>query len=150
MATKKNLIVVGVDGSDGGRRALRWALTEAALSRDTVHAVTAWQWAGVEAQAPQALSAAEERDNATTMLASEIADGLLDADAPLSVTSEVIEGQPGRVLADAARDARLLVIGSHGHSRLFHAVLGSVSEECIRRSECPVLVVPTASDEQGH
>ena len=42
----------------------------------------------------------------------------------------------------AARSADLLVLGSHGHSRLQHTVLGSVSEECIRKATCPVVVIP--------
>src|SRR5256885_3729398 len=37
-------IVVGFDGSDGGSRALSWAVAEAAERGGTVQAVTAWQW----------------------------------------------------------------------------------------------------------
>jgi nucleotide-binding universal stress UspA family protein len=148
--TTKNMIVVGVDGSDGGRRALQWALTEAVHTGDTVHAVTAWHWTGAEALAPATPSADEEHRAATNMLASEIADGLLDTADPVTITSEVSQGQPGRVLTQAAHAARLLVIGSHGHSRLFHSVLGSVSQECIRHAACPVLVVPTPRTEPDH
>lgn len=46
------------------------------------------------------------------------------------------------VLTGAARAADLLVLGSHGNSRIRHTVLGSVSEECVRRANCPVVVVP--------
>lgn len=40
------------------------------------------------------------------------------------------------------RAADLLVLGSHGHSRVRHTVLGSVSEDCIRKASCPVVVIP--------
>ena len=41
--TGNYLIVVGVDGSDGGRRALDWATREAATRGGTVQAVIAWR-----------------------------------------------------------------------------------------------------------
>ncbi len=58
------------------------------------------------------------------------------------IAREVIEGRPADVLAGAARGADLLVLGSHGHSRVRHTVLGSVSEDCIRKAAGPVVVVP--------
>ncbi len=49
----------------------------------------------------------------------------------------------GKIVEHARRlDADLIVIGSHGHGALYRAVLGSVSEGVVRRSKCPVLVVP--------
>jgi nucleotide-binding universal stress UspA family protein len=148
--TTSNAIVVGVDGSEGGRRALRWALDEAARCGDTVRAVTAWQWAGAEAMAPVAVNPDQQRQQTDAMLATEIADVLDDLGDPRPVTGTVTEGLPGPVLADAARTARLLVIGSHGHSRLFHAVLGSVMQECVRRAPCPVVVVPVPHPDRSH
>jgi nucleotide-binding universal stress UspA family protein len=58
------------------------------------------------------------------------------------IALEVIEGRPGAALAAAAADADLLVIGSHGHSRSVHQLLGSVAEACIRTATCPVVVIP--------
>ena len=40
----KKTIVVGVDGSEAGRRALRWALEEAAGTGSEVQAITAWSF----------------------------------------------------------------------------------------------------------
>jgi nucleotide-binding universal stress UspA family protein len=53
-----------------------------------------------------------------------------------------VEGRAADVLTTAARDADLLVLGSHGHSQVRHTVLGSVSEECVRKATCPVVVLP--------
>ena len=102
-------IVVGVDGSDGGQRALRWAVHEAAARNGSVQVVTAW--------APAA------------------------SDAPPAAT-EVVRGRAVDALTAAARDADLLVLGSHGHGRLHHAALGSVSDACVRKSACPVVILP--------
>jgi hypothetical protein len=60
----------------------------------------------------------------------------------LPIAAEVIEGRPADVLAAAGSAADLLVLGSHGHSRVRHTVLGSVSEDCIRKASCPVVVIP--------
>lgn len=131
------MIVVGVDGSDASQRALRWAVHEAAARNGMVQAVTAWRW-----DLPSGLDNAgyigDERERATEMLAQEIA--RLPTGVP--VASQVMEGRPAEVLGAAARDADLLVLGSHGHSRVWHTVLGSVAEECIRRATCPVVVIP--------
>ena len=35
-----------------------------------------------------------------------------------------------------------LTIGSHGHGAFYHALLGSVTEGVLRRSPCPLLIVP--------
>ena len=35
----------------------------------------------------------------------------------------------------------LIVMGTHGHSWLRHRLLGSVTEEVVRRARCPVMVV---------
>ena len=53
-------------------------------------------------------------------------------------TVEQILTEGKRIQADA------IVIGSHGHSALYRALLGSVSEGVVRAARCPVLVVPAA------
>ncbi len=40
------------------------------------------------------------------------------------------------------QQADLIMLGSHGHGALFHLLVGSVSEGVIRRSTCPVIIVP--------
>ena len=134
-------IVVGVDGSDGGRRALRWAAAEAAERNGTVQAVTAWRWDGLDGGAMVAPNPIEEEERAHALLAREI--GVVRRDVSVApIAAEVVEGRPADVLTAAARGADLLVLGSHGHGRLRHTVLGSVSEECVRKATCPVVVIP--------
>jgi nucleotide-binding universal stress UspA family protein len=43
---------------------------------------------------------------------------------------------------EAAHDAALLVVGSGRKSLVARALLGSVSEYCVRHSRVPVVVVP--------
>ncbi len=131
-------IVVGVDGSDGGIRALDWAVAEAARRGGTVAAVTAWQWTEPDLGA----DVRAEREQAARRA---LAEAVVAARAPypqVAVSTEAVPGGAADALTRAATDADLLVLGSHGHSRLFHAVLGSVAEACIRQATCPVVVIP--------
>lgn len=133
------LVVVGVDGSDSSLRALQWAAREAGARGGTVEAITAWRWdvpgGGLTGEGPADM---EARDRAAQMLEQAVA--ALTGDTP--VATEVVEGRPAEVLANASRDADLLVLGSHGHSRVWTTVLGSVAEETIRLASCPVVVIP--------
>ena len=136
------LIVVGVDGSQGGRRALEWAATEAAARGGSVQAVVAWRWDGPDFERPSVTNPEEERRHAQQILDRELTALTTRHGSAHPVAGEVVEGRAAVALTNAARKADLLVLGSHGHSRLRHTVLGSVSEECIRLATCPVLVVP--------
>ncbi|MCH2182307.1 MAG: universal stress protein [Mariniblastus sp.] len=52
-------------------------------------------------------------------------------------------GSPGSEIADFAEkhDAGLIVISSHGQTRLERFLIGSVAERVIRLAHCPVLVL---------
>ena len=140
------LIVVGVDGSEGGRRALDWAANEAATRGGAVQAVVAWSWDGMDYGPIAATYPQQEAERAQKVIGDEIKALVQRRGSHLPVSGEVVEGRPADVLIAAGRSADLLVLGSHGHSRLRHTVLGSVSEECIRNAACPVVVIP---DEAG-
>lgn len=137
-----HLIVVGVDGSEGGRRALRWAAAEGAHRGCAVQAVIAWRWDGFDAMAVDGGIAADECARAGETLRAAV-DELTPAErGNVAISERVVEGRPADVLTAAAKEADLLVLGSHGHSRVWHTVLGSVSDECVRKATCPVVVVP--------
>ena len=133
-------IVVGVDGSEGGHRALRWAVNEAAARGGAVQAVNAWRWDDPDLPPPAATHPDQERERAEEILVREIES--IGDHAGVSIASEAVEGRAADVLCTVARDADLLVLGSHGHSRVRHTVLGSVSEECVRKATCPIVVLP--------
>ena len=61
------------------------------------------------------------------------------------VRSELLEGAPYRVVLDWAKEygADLIVVGTHGHTGLTHALLGSVTERIVRMAHCPVLTIRT-------
>ena len=141
--------VVGVDGSEGSARALRWAVNEAHTRGGTVQAVMTYDWAGTEAAMLAGLGPEGERKHAEGVLADAVAAVRLEFPR-VPVATEVLLGNAAQKLTEAARDADLLVVGSHGHGRLYHAVLGSVSEACIRHATCPVVVIPAHDPPPRH
>ena len=69
-----------------------------------------------------------------------LADPLL---AGLEVETRIVEGDPAREIADAARalDVDLVTVATRGRGRLRHALFGSTAEEIVAESPAPVLVV---------
>ena len=66
-----------------------------------------------------------------------------ELDPHLHVETLVLSGGPAHEICDTAKiqSADLIVISTHGHTGLKHFALGSVAENVVRHSPCPVLVV---------
>ena len=133
-------IVVGVDGSDEAERALDWALDEALLRGCGVRAVHAWVFEPLGDNAPAALQ--ESARWATANLAKAVAAVVDTRDETPPIEQVAAEGGPAEVLLRHSRDAALLVVATHRGERLRKAVLGSVSDACVRRAAVPVVVLP--------
>ena len=65
--------------------------------------------------------------------------------AGINVAALLVQGDTvGKILKEAAEfGAEMIVIGSHGHGTLYDLIAGSVAEGVLRKSLCPVLVVPS-------
>ena len=137
------LIVVGVDGSLAAQRALAWAVSEVDRRREptSVQAITAWQWDPVDEPASVAVRPPVPRDAADRVLTHAIAFARATA-SDVAIGGEVLEGDAAATLIRASAGADMLVLGSHGHSEVVHAVLGSVADACVRGATCPVVVIP--------
>jgi nucleotide-binding universal stress UspA family protein len=136
-------IVVGVDGSDVSALALAWGLDEARLRGALLRVVSAWDGGAIAATAmPGAMVDPQFLEDA----AKEVLDHALEAadtnglSAPVERVVEA-GGAPSAIL-DAAKDASLIVTGSHGRSGLKGVLLGSVSRQVVHHAPCPVVVVP--------
>jgi nucleotide-binding universal stress UspA family protein len=137
-------IVVGVDGSEGARRALEFAASEARRKQAHLRIVSAWHvptmaYAGGVAPPidPEGFREGAEK------VAQEAAAKAAEAAGDVEVETIVEEGQPADVLLEAARDAELLVVGSRGLGGFRGLLLGSVSQQCAHHASCPVVIVPT-------
>jgi nucleotide-binding universal stress UspA family protein len=130
-------IIVGVDGSSQSRRALQWALSEAAarhapltvLSVRDDRAVTCT--AGDLTQDQVAEEVQELVDQAVS---------IQSGPAP-PVTVQVIPGSPAAELLGAGHHADLLVVGSRGSGGLGRRGVGSVSSQVAWDAACPVVII---------
>jgi nucleotide-binding universal stress UspA family protein len=61
----------------------------------------------------------------------------------IGVTTRLERGEAAATILRIARedDDDLIVMGSHGHSRIHRALLGSISEKVLSQSEIPVLLM---------
>jgi nucleotide-binding universal stress UspA family protein len=70
---------------------------------------------------------------------------LADVGSGLKVRKIVETGEPSAAIAERAESEHtdLIVMCTHGRSGLSRFLIGSVTDKLVRRSPCPVLVVPS-------
>ncbi|MGB3954042.1 MAG: universal stress protein [Brooklawnia sp.] len=151
-------IVVGTDGSERAYRAVQWAADRAGkrnLPLLILHIVP-------ENQAVGTLPAAAYGELASTIVAEyqtefveqarlrldQLADRVRADNPGLVVESAVVEGGPAAVLAEASRDAELVVVGARGATAP-RAVkwLGGVSDDVANHAHGPVAVITDEAHE---
>jgi nucleotide-binding universal stress UspA family protein len=143
------VVVVGVDGSEASKDALRWAIRYARMAGATVHAVTAWQHPASFGWAPSPAILEIDLEDAARQALKETIQQVVGAQEPVTVQTKVVEGPPALMLLKASEGADLLVVGSSGHGAFAGMLLGSVSEHCVHHAACPVVVTRYASDRPG-
>jgi nucleotide-binding universal stress UspA family protein len=136
-------IVIGYDGSESAQRALEWATEEAKLRNVELEIVAAWEFTNVVygyGYVPQILpSLEEEARNAAEKLLAERAEDVRKAG--VEVVTHARHGQAADELAEAAKDAALLVVGSRGHGGFAGLLLGSVSAQLAHHAPCPLVII---------
>ncbi|NIY62389.1 universal stress protein [Streptomyces malaysiensis] len=137
-------IVVGVDGSDSSKQALRWSVRQAELTSGTVEALTAWtlpQFHGALGWLPPSSSdeaAVRARDHSDLAHMVEEAVG---EPPPVEVRAEARYGTAADVLLKAVHGASKIVVGSRGLGGFSGLLPGSVAQHCVQQAVCPVVVV---------
>ena len=136
-------IVVGVDGSEESKAALRWALDEGRLRSARVRAIYAWAFPHVDTWTTGYVATAQFNIDALQHDAEEFLDSVI-AEAKtegVGVGRAALEGSAAQVLVEAAAEADLLVVGSRGRGGFAGLLLGSVSQQCAHHAPCPVVIV---------
>lgn len=139
-------VAVGIDGSEGARRALDFAFDEASRRGWSLRVVHAWDVAviGFDVDAstyPQGGILDDVRD-VETRLSAEVLAGHTARYPDVEVQIRVERGSAARVLVDAASDCDLLVCGSRGRGGFSALLLGSVSHKVLHHAACTVAIVP--------
>lgn len=135
-------VVVGADGSPDALAAIRAAAVEADRAGAELHVVHAWAAPVTYVQLGYAIGGYDRvvEDESRVALAESVA-GLGEDFPDLVVHQHLVHGDPTAVLLEAARDVRLLVVGSRGRQGVARMLLGSVSHGVLLNATCPVLVV---------
>jgi len=137
-------IVVGVDGSAESAVALRWACREASLRGAEVHAVHARE-APCHSMASYAVPAqggSPDDDDMDVMWQS-----VMPEHVPgVQVRTQVVDGLAARVLLEHCEGADMLVLGTVTDTPGAQRSAGPVIRACLRRAECPVVVIRIAQD----
>jgi nucleotide-binding universal stress UspA family protein len=120
-------IVVGIDGSEESKDALRFALEEAKLRKAGLHVV----------HAEHHYAGDQERVNWLDGIVREVV-----GESPgVEIEQSIVDGGAASVLVDMAAGADMLVVGSRGHGGFAGLLLGSVSQQVAHHASCPVAIV---------
>ncbi|MER6663920.1 universal stress protein [Amycolatopsis japonica] len=143
MNTAENRIVVGTDGAEPGRAAVRWAASLAAergLGLLIVHALHSEQLAygaGLAGPVPwlDDLAAAGRK-----VLEEAVADA--ETVAPgVPVDTAMPTDSPTPYLVDASKSAAMVVVGASGKGFFAGMVIGSTASAVIAHAHCPAVVL---------
>jgi nucleotide-binding universal stress UspA family protein len=131
-------ILVALDGSADSRTALRHAVSLAQEQNAKLTLLTV-----VPHQATPVgpgVAPPPETDESHNEI---IKQALQEIPKNVGVTTRLEHGEIADTLLKAMRgdDYDLLVMGSHGHSRVHRALLGSVSEKVLHKAAVPVLML---------
>lgn len=129
----EHTIVVGIDGSAAGWRALEWAADVAEHADRTLRVVHVG-----DTQAPTA-DAVDQRAFGNALLGEAVAT-LAEGHDHLPVEAELHDGIPAEVLIDISQTAEFLVVG-RGRRGLPGVLLGSVAHRVMSHAHCPTAVV---------
>ncbi|GAA3735705.1 nucleotide-binding universal stress UspA family protein [Spinactinospora alkalitolerans] len=141
----KGRIIVGVDGSETGQRAVEFAFAQGAKRDAEVVAICAWQPMAAFASTIGPVPPEVFDDSAVAAAARETLDAALAgprATYPdVVVTAHEVRGHPVVALLEEASAADLIVVGSRGRGGFGGLLLGSVSQAVMHGAHGPVAIV---------
>ena len=135
-------VLVGVDGSPAGGKAVAFAAAEADRLREPLVAVSVWT--PLEVPRNMGVYPVEYLENLAQLTEESLAislAGLRSQYPDLEILPRVERGYPSQILNELATDARLAVVGSHGRGALARFLLGSISQEVLARLATVTAVV---------
>lgn len=139
-------VIAGIDGSAESRAAALWAAREAGLRGLPLSVLYAWQpWTHTAAYASPGAAVAPRATGADERWAEhllrETEDEVRALHPELDLSLERVPGHPVEVLAAAADEAEVLVLGSRALSAVTGFLTGSVSMSVLAHARRPVVLV---------
>lgn len=151
----KKQVMVAIDESDCSKHALRWTLAylKDSLADSDIILFTAQPQLDLSSVYASSYGAApielinSMQQNYKNAALNRIDEGTkICAESGVTTPKKVMEfGNPKEAICDAVEKlgVDLLIVGSHGKGALERTFLGSVSNYCVNKAKCPVLVVRT-------
>jgi nucleotide-binding universal stress UspA family protein len=138
----RRAVVVGVDGSAGGQRALAWGVEEARRRNAPLEVVHAWTFTVMGTPWGPTIDPglAQFEADAHRLVADQLA-SVDTTDLTSPVRARIVQGAAGQVLVEFAERAQLIVVGARGIGGLHELLLGSVSQHVSHHASCPTIVV---------
>ena len=136
-------IVVGVDGSECSKRALRWGAYLARISNASLQAAMVWEPVPPSGYGWNFAGTGSQKEDIEKLLTATV-DDVFGEDRPIGLTLTAMEGYPASLLIGLSKNATMLVVGSRGHGGFTNLLLGSVGAKCSEHAHCAVLVVHDA------
>lgn len=146
---KNGPVVVGVDGSPVSRQAVDMAFREAQSRGVPLRAVYAWTDATHHprhADLPQGEEQLRRIVEHHRAILSRELEGPSAAYPGVEVEQVVEHDRPIHALSESAKDAQLLVLGSHGRGGFKGMLIGSTSRALLQYTPCPMMVVRPRED----
>ena len=128
---------MGVDGSEVSDKAVEFAFEQAKTRGVPLIAVHTWMDVAVAGLAV----AWDDEEAVQRDLLKERLEGIMGRSPDVDVQLQVTRDRPVRALAEAAAQASLLVVGSHGRGGFKGMLLGSTSRALLQHAPCPMVVV---------
>lgn len=144
-SAQRPAVVVGIDGSESSKHALRWAARIARAEDAGIDVVGAWQYPYTYGWAALPVDYSPEEDLERVL--NETTDEVFEKARPADVRVRVLEGDPARLLIELSETALVVVVGSRGRGGFAGLLLGSVSGKVAQLSKCPVLIAHGAHSE---
>ncbi len=143
----KKILLVGVDGSEAGKKALDFAINMAQEIDARIELLHIIDWS------PYQFQTLEENAERSRTVRQQLQDDRQNLFPPLEaaaramdipVSSKTVFGDPADELVEGAKklEAFAIVVGRRGMSRLKRTIVGSVARAIIHDSSVPVMVVP--------
>jgi len=138
----RQVVVVGVDGSDPSIAALTWAGQYSAATGAAVQALRIWHYP-TAAGLPPGVTPPQVTDPIKAEQRQELDEAVAKAhlDPAAHVEPTITYGHPAQVLIDQSKTASLLVVGHRGEGGFHGMLTGSIAIHCVNHAECPVVVV---------
>lgn len=149
MSGESEVIVVAIDLHKGSTRVMMRALLAAGEFGGTVHLIHVAEPNIANVKPPEDMNAPELTGNDTDKLKEFVAHRLTEfaKSRPTAVVPSVEihtdTGDPAEKICElaAAKNADLVILGTHGRTGIKRLLIGSVAEKVVRLAGCPVLVV---------